>query len=85
MPEPRSPIHIRRSRIIDLPALRRMARVQDQQLPSGAFLVAEIQGNIVAAAPLDTEATTTLGNPRPFSEQLQYLVQRQARFVRSAR
>jgi len=82
--KPHSPIHIRRSRITDLPALRRMARLQEQMLPSGAFLIAEIRGNIVAAAPLEADATT-LGTPRPCSEQLQYLLHRQARFVRASR
>jgi hypothetical protein len=81
--EPGSPIHIRRSRITDLPALRRMARLQDQTLPSGAFLIGEIRGNIVAAAPLETDAPA-LGTPRPCSEQLQYLLHRQARFVRAS-
>lgn len=80
----RSPIHIRRSRITDLPALRRMARLQEQVLPSGAFLIAEIRGNIVAAAPLEADAPA-LGTQRPCSEQLQYLLNRQARFLRASR
>ena len=80
----RSPIHIRRSHITDLPRLRKMARLEDRTLAAGTFLVAEVPGNIVAAAPLDADAPA-LGTPHLCSEQLQCLLRRQARFVRSSR
>jgi len=78
----KSPIHIRQSRITDLPALRTMARLHDRELPCGTFLVAEIRGDILAAAPLHADAPA-LGTSHPCSEQLQYLLQRQARFARA--
>ena len=71
----RSPIHIRRSRITDLPTLRKMARHQGQELPEGTFLVAEIRSTIVAAAPVD-KGDVAFRSPDPCSEQLQELLRR---------
>jgi len=72
---PRSPIHIRRSRITDLPQLRKMAQRQGRELPDGTFLVAEIRSTIVAAAPVD-KGDLAFGSTDPCSEQLQELLRR---------
>jgi hypothetical protein len=71
----RSPIHIRRSRITDLPQLRKMARLHGRELPEGRFLVAEIRSTIVAAAPVD-KGDVAFGSHGPCSEQLQELLRR---------
>jgi hypothetical protein len=76
--QPGSPVHIRQSRITDLPALRTMAPLQDTELPAGPFLVAEIRGDIVAAAPVHAGGPS-LGTRHSCSGQLQYLLHRQAR------
>jgi hypothetical protein len=72
----RSPIHIRRSRITDLPQLRKLARRQGLELPDGTLLVAEIRSTIIAAAPLDNH-DHAFGSPDPCSEQLQEFLRSQ--------
>src|SRR5262249_57458785 len=52
---------IRRSDVADRPSLERLAVLDGGQLPGGSFLVAELHGELVAAAPLDVEA-------EPFSD-----------------
>jgi hypothetical protein len=48
------PLHVRRSTSTDLPALARLAVVNGQPaVPCGRYLVAEVGGELVAAAPLD--------------------------------
>lgn len=78
----RSPVHIRRSRITDLPALRALARFEERELPRGTFLVAEVRGSIVAAAPVQGRAPG-LANGRRCSDDLRCLLERQVRFVGS--
>ena len=73
----RSPIHIRRSRVTDLPQLRKMARLQGRELPEGAFLVAETSRTIVAAAAVESNGQA-FGSSNPCSEQLQQLLSSQA-------
>jgi len=55
------PILIRRSEVADRPSLERLAALDGYRLPGGSFLVAELHGELVAAAPLDVEA-------EPFSD-----------------
>ena len=74
----RSPIHIRRSRITDLPQLGKMARSQGRELPDETFVVAEIRSTILAAAPVD-KRDLALGSPAPCSEQIQELLRRSYR------
>jgi hypothetical protein len=49
-----APVLIRRSTLSDTPTLARLAYSSGKISPRGLFLVAEIHGAIVAAAPLDT-------------------------------
>ena len=50
------PILIRQSAADDEPALARLAALDSRKLPDGAFLLAEIDGELVAAVPLDADA-----------------------------
>ena len=49
------PILIRYSRDDDHVALERLAALDSRRLPKGPFLLAEIDGELVAAAPLDLD------------------------------
>jgi hypothetical protein len=53
---------IRRSTMLDHAALRELATLEDRDLPEGSFVVAEIDGRIVAAAPVEASAAP-LGDP----------------------
>jgi hypothetical protein len=46
-------IEIRRARLEDAAALRRVAALDSKQLPTGDLLVAELDGELAAALPLD--------------------------------
>jgi hypothetical protein len=48
--------------MIDKPALRQLAALDRRRLPDGTFLVAEIDGELVAAAPIETDEPA-LGDP----------------------
>jgi hypothetical protein len=50
------PILIRHSRAGDRAALERLAALDSRTLPSGSFLLVEIDGELVAAAPIDVDA-----------------------------
>jgi hypothetical protein len=77
-----SPIHIRRSRIIDKPALRRLAALDSRRLPEGVFLVADVAGEIIAAAPLESDEPA-LGDPFRRTEDVRRLLELQARALRT--
>lgn len=48
------PVHVRRSDLSDAPVLARLAAISAQpDTPSGRYLVAEVGGKVIAAAPLD--------------------------------
>jgi hypothetical protein len=47
---------IRYSNVDDEAALARLAALDSRRLPEGSFLLAEIDGELVAAAPLDVDA-----------------------------
>jgi hypothetical protein len=47
------PVSLRLCTVHDNPALDRLAALESRPLPTGSFVVAEIGGKIVAAAPLD--------------------------------
>jgi hypothetical protein len=49
-------ILIRQSDAFDELALQRLATLDGRKLPEGTFLVAEVDGELVAAAPLDVDA-----------------------------
>ena len=67
------PILIRTSRPSDEAALRRLAALDSRTLPDGSFLLAEVAGELVAAAPLDVEGEP-FGDPfRPTAELCELL------------
>jgi hypothetical protein len=52
-PELVAPILIRRSGVGDQGALERLAALDCRTSPAGSFLLAEVNGELVAAAPID--------------------------------
>ena len=78
------PIVIRQSRTGDEPALQRLAALDTRPLPEGSLLLAEIDGELVAAAPLDLDAEP-LGDPFRPTAALRELLTLQARHIRRSR
>jgi hypothetical protein len=76
-----TPIFIRRSEIIDLPALRRLAALNSRPLPKGVILVAELDGEIIAGVPLESDEPA-LGDPSRPTEDVQRMLELQARSLR---
>lgn len=76
-----APILLRRSSIIDLPALRRLAALDSRPLPRGVFLVAEVEGEIIAAVPLEHDQPA-LGDPFRPTEDVRRMLDIQARSLR---
>jgi hypothetical protein len=77
-----SPILIRRSEVIDKPALRQLAALDSRRLSEGVFLVAEIDGELVAAAPIESDEPA-LGDPFRETADLRQLLELQARSIRA--
>ena len=77
-----APILIRRSELLDGPALRRLASLDSRTLPEGSFLLAEMKGEIIAAAPIDVDQPA-LGDPFRPTADLRHLLELQARVIRS--
>jgi hypothetical protein len=75
------PFLIRRSRADDAAALERLAQLDSRKLPEGSFLLAEIHGEVVAAAPLDVDEEP-LGDPFKQTANLRQLLTLQARYAR---
>jgi hypothetical protein len=75
------PILIRYSRDDDQLALERLAALDSRMLPKGPFVLAEVEGEVVAAAPLDLEAEP-LSNPFLPGANLRELLKLRARHVR---
>src|SRR5579863_9995369 len=48
-----APVSLRLCTVHDNPALERLAALENRALPGGSFVVAEVGGKLVAAAPLD--------------------------------
>jgi hypothetical protein len=70
------PLTIRTSRTDDDGALERLAALEGRGLPKGPFLLAEVGGELVAAAPLELDAPP-LGNPfRPTADLCELLALR---------
>jgi hypothetical protein len=80
--EPWAPILLRRSDVADLPALRRLAQLESRPLPDGYFLVAEIQGELVAAVSLEVDQPA-LGDPFRPTADIRRLLELQARALAS--
>jgi hypothetical protein len=78
------PFVIRESRAGDKAALERLAQLDSRTLPDGSFLLAEIHGEVVAAAPLDVDEEP-LGDPFRPTANLRQLLRLQARYERRHR
>jgi hypothetical protein len=79
-----TPILIRRSGANDQAALERLAAVDSRTLPAGSFLLAEVEGELVAAAPIDVDAEA-LGDPFRPTADIRELLGQQADQVRRQR
>jgi hypothetical protein len=77
-------ILIRHSDADDEVALRRLAALDSQTLPRGSFLLAEVDGELVAAAPLDVDAEL-LKDPFRRTANVRELLRLQAGHVRKHR
>jgi hypothetical protein len=64
----RDPILIRRSELLDRVALERLAALEGRTLPEGTFLLAEVHGELVAAAPIETDAEPLADPFRPTAD-----------------
>jgi hypothetical protein len=80
-PRPTGSIVIRTSRPDDQRALERLAELDERLLPSGAFLLAEVDGRLVAAAPLDV-SEEPLADPFLPTAELCELLRLRARQLR---
>src|SRR5262245_30318879 len=78
------PFLIRESRADDKAALERLAQLDSRRLPEGSFLLAEIHGEVVAAAPLDVDEEP-LGDPFRPTASIRQLLRLQARYARRNR
>jgi hypothetical protein len=76
-------IAIRLCRVGDQPALERLAQLESRNLPRGSFVLAEVDGEIVAAWPLDEDAPV-LADPFRHTEQLVSLLAFRAAQLRRA-
>jgi hypothetical protein len=79
-----SPILIRHSGVGDQAGLERLAALDSRMLPEGSFLVAEIDGELVAAAPIDVDAEPVSDPFRP-TANVRELLRLQTRHVRRHR
>jgi len=75
---------IRRSSVEDMPALERLAALDSRTLPGGRFLLAEVRGELVAAAPLDAEGVPLCDPFRPTAHIRDFL-ELQVRGLRARR
>lgn len=78
------PILIRYSRGDDRVALERLAALDSRMLPTGRFLLAEVDGELVAAAPLDLD-TEPLSDPFLPTANLRELLRLRTRHIRRSR
>jgi hypothetical protein len=77
-----TPILIRRSGVGDSPALERLAALDSRTLPAGSFLLAEVNGELVAAAPIDIDAEPLSDPFRPTADVRELLKQQAGQFRR---
>jgi hypothetical protein len=78
------PILIRYSRDGDRAALKRLAALDSRRLGEGTFLLAEVDGELVAAAPLELDEEP-LSDPFRPTATLRELLRLRARQIRSRR
>jgi len=83
-PELAGPILIRYSEAGDQAVLERLAVLDGRKLPESSFLLAEIDGELVAAAPIDVDVEPMSDPFRP-TASLRELLSPQARQVRRHR
>ena len=67
------PITIRPSTNDDAQALAQLAAVESRELPAGQLLLAEVEGRVVAAAPLDARSAPLADPFRPTAEIVELL------------
>ena len=79
--QPADSILMRRSEPSDGAALERLAALETRRLPDGVFLVAEVDGEVVAATPLDADAET-LSDPFRHTAHIRELLELQPAQVR---
>jgi hypothetical protein len=77
-------ILIRQSRNEDKAALERLAALDSRTLPAGSFLLAEVDGELLAAAALEYD-TESLSDPFRPTRNLRELLALQARHIQTAR
>src|SRR5262245_17696285 len=75
--EPTDSILMRQSEPSDGAALERLAALETRRLPDGVFLLAEVDGEVVAATPLDVDAET-LSDPFRRTAHIRELLELQA-------
>jgi hypothetical protein len=80
-PAPWQPVLIRPSSESDASALARLADLDSRTLPAGRFLVAEVDGELAVAVPLDVDAAPLADPFRP-TENLKRSLERQAQDLR---
>ena len=78
-------IAIRLCRIGDQAALERLAQLESRNLPRGSFVLAEVDGEIVAAWPLDEDAPVLADPFRPTEQVVSLLAFRAAQLRRAER
>jgi hypothetical protein len=83
-PDLQGSVLIRHSGAGDHPALERLAALDGRQVPTGTFLLAEVDGELVAAKPLDADAET-LSDPFRSTANVRALLELRARNVRQDR
>jgi hypothetical protein len=83
-PEALETILIRYSRDADRAALERLAALDGRRLADGAFLLAEVDGELVAAAPLDVDEEP-LSDPFRPTAAVRELLGVRARHIRRSR
>jgi hypothetical protein len=79
------PILIRQSGIGDEAALERLAALDSRKLPESSYLLAEVDGELVAAVPLDIDDEEPLGDPFRPTADLRELLRLQAAQIRRYR
>ena len=75
--QPADSILMRRSEPSDDAALERLAALESRRLPDSVFLVAEVDGEVVAATPLDVDEET-LSDPFRRTAHIRELLELQA-------
>lgn len=84
MTESTASVLVRRSTCGDKAAIERLAKANGQTARGSSFLLAEIRGTLVAAAPLDVRGEI-VGASTPTTSDVRELLRRIAKGIRSRR